>query len=85
MQEFRSLVKMDAILVLAPLEKSLVLITPVVALMKETHTMKEKPLSLVKMVVILVLVLLEKSLVLITPVVALIKAVIIMKEILSLA
>jgi len=41
MKETLFLVKMDATLVLALLVKSLVLITPVVALMKETHIMKE--------------------------------------------
>jgi len=54
-----SLAKTVVILVLAHLEKLLVRITPVVALMKELFTMKE-PLSLVKIVAILVLAHLEK-------------------------
>jgi len=70
MKETLSLAKMDVILVLALLDKLLVRITPVVALMKETHTMKET-LSLVKMDAIIVLALLVKSLVLLIPVVAL--------------
>jgi hypothetical protein len=59
MKETLSLVKMDAILVLVPLEKSLVLLTPVVALIKELHTMKETH-SFAKMDAILVLVPLDK-------------------------
>jgi len=59
MKEIRSLAQMDVILVLAHLDKSLVLITPVVALMKETHIMKET-LSLPMIHVILVPALLDK-------------------------
>jgi len=59
MKELLSLVKIVAIPVLALLAKSLVRITPVAALMKESHTMKEL-LSLVKIVAIAVLVLLDK-------------------------
>jgi len=55
MKETHSFAKMDATLVLALLVKLLVRITPVAALMKETHIMKET-LSLAKMVVILVLI-----------------------------
>jgi len=41
MKEIHSLVKMDVITVLALLDKSLVLITPVDAIIKVTHIMKE--------------------------------------------
>jgi len=54
MKETLSLVKIVAIPVPAPLDKSPVLITHVAALMKELHTMKET-LSLVKIVAIPVL------------------------------
>jgi len=54
MKEPLSLVKIVAIPVPAPLDKSPVLITHVAALTKEPHMMKE-PLSLVKIVAILVL------------------------------
>jgi len=70
MKETLSLAKMVVILVLAPLDKLLVQITPVAVLMKETHIMKET-LSLVKMDAIIVLALLVKSLVLLIPVAAL--------------
>jgi hypothetical protein len=59
MKEILSLAKMDAILVLVLLDKSLVLKTHVAVIMKELLMMKES-LSLVKMDAILVLVLLEK-------------------------
>jgi len=59
MKEIRSLAKMDVILVLALLDKSLARKTHVDAIMKETHTMKEIR-SLAKMDVILVLVLPDK-------------------------
>jgi len=41
MKETHSLAKMDVIIVLAPLDKSLVRKTLVDAIMKVTHTMKE--------------------------------------------
>jgi len=59
MKEIPSLVLMDAILVLALLDKSLVRRKRVDAIMKEIHIMKET-LSIVKMDVILVLALLVK-------------------------
>jgi len=75
---------MDAILVLALLDKSLVLITPVAALMLELHIMLETH-SLAKMDVIPVLAPLEKSPVRKIPVDAIMKVTHTMKEILSLA
>jgi len=74
---------MDVILVLALLDKSLVRITHVAALMKAVPIMKET-LSLVKIVVILVPAPLAKSLVRITLVAALMKETHTMKETLSL-
>jgi len=59
MKEIQSLVRMDVILVLALLDKSLARKIHVDALMKKIHTMKET-LSLAKMAVILVLVLPDK-------------------------
>jgi len=59
MKETLSLVKMDATPVPALLDKLLVLITPVDAIMKVTHTMKEI-LSLPMIHVTLVLALLDK-------------------------
>jgi len=59
MKEIRSLAKMDVILVLALLDKSLARKTHVDAIMKEIHTMKETR-SIVPMDVILVLALMVK-------------------------
>jgi hypothetical protein len=70
MQEIRSLAKMDVILVPALLDKSLVRITPVAALIKTVIIMKET-LSLAKMDAILVPAPLDKLPVRITPVAAL--------------
>jgi len=76
---------MDVIIVLALMDKSLVQMTPVAALIKEICIMKETH-SLAKMDATPVLAPLDKSRLLrITLVDALIKAVIIMKVILSLA
>jgi len=59
MKETRSIAKMDVILVLVLLDKSLVLKTHVDVIMKEIHIMKET-LSIAKMDAILVLALLDK-------------------------